>query len=131
MRTQQAYTILKLFICHLMFLGAGMGYGMAQDTTAVRADQKQRLGPVVVRQSKKPSPTLAQAPVQVVDIEKMERHGALLLSDAVRQMAGVTLRDYGGVGGSSAPSPSTASPSTTPRTARWTWGATCSAARHT
>lgn len=99
MRTQQANTILKLFICHLLFLGAGMGYGMAQDTTAVRADQKQRLGPVVVRQSKKPSPTLAQAPVQVVDIEKMERHGALLLSDAVRQMAGVTLRDYGGVGG--------------------------------
>jgi outer membrane cobalamin receptor len=54
---------------------------------------------VVVRGSSTPSATLSQAPVQVVTIEKMERSGALLLSDAVKQMAGVTLKDYGGVGG--------------------------------
>ncbi len=71
----------------------------AQDTTGTHASQRQRLGAVVVRGSSTPSATLSQAPVQVVTIEKMERSGALLLSDAVKQMAGVTLKDYGGVGG--------------------------------
>lgn len=71
----------------------------AQDTTNTKASQKQKLGTVVVRGGKAPSATLSQTPVQVVTIEKMERSGALLLSDAVKQMAGVTLKDYGGVGG--------------------------------
>ncbi len=69
----------------------------AQDTT--RSTQRQHLEPVVISGGRKPSATLSQAPVQVVDIEKIERTGAVLLSDAVKQMAGVTLRDYGGVGG--------------------------------
>ena len=69
----------------------------AQDTTG--HDRRQHLDPVVVTKERKPSATLSQAPVQVVDIEKIERTGAMVLSDAVRQMAGVTLRDYGGVGG--------------------------------
>lgn len=71
----------------------------AQDTTRTSASQKQNLGTVVVRGGTTPSATLSQAPVQVVTLEKMERSGALLLSDAVKQMAGVTLKDYGGVGG--------------------------------
>ena len=79
----------------------------AQDTTrtnahgdvgAPAASQRQKLGTVVVRGTM-PSATLSQAPVQVVTIEKLERSGAMLLSDAVKQMAGVTLKDYGGVGG--------------------------------
>ncbi len=69
----------------------------AQDTT--RHERRQRLTPVVISKAKKPSSTLSQTPVQVVDIEKIERSGAVVLSDAVKQMAGVTLRDYGGVGG--------------------------------
>ena len=71
----------------------------AQDTTRTGASQKQHLGTVVVRGGTTPSATLSQTPVQVVTIEKMERSGAMLLSDAVKQMAGVTLKDYGGVGG--------------------------------
>lgn len=71
----------------------------AQDTTRNAANQRQHLGTVVVRGSTTPSATLSQAPVQVVTLEKMERSGALLLSDAVKQMAGVTLKDYGGIGG--------------------------------
>lgn len=69
----------------------------AQDTS--RHQQRRQLAPVVVTKDKRPSATLSQAPVQVVDIKKMESSGALLLSDALKQMAGVTLRDYGGVGG--------------------------------
>lgn len=80
----------------------------AQDTTG-NAQQKRGststetrrhvLKPVVVNDNSRPAPTLSQAPVQVADIEKIERTGALLLSDAIKQMAGVTLRDYGGIGG--------------------------------
>lgn len=69
----------------------------AQDTS--NHQQRQQLTPVVVTKDKRPSATLSQAPVQVVDIQKMESSGALLLSDALKQMAGVTLRDYGGIGG--------------------------------
>ncbi|MDY5968926.1 MAG: TonB-dependent receptor plug domain-containing protein [Bacteroidales bacterium] len=46
-----------------------------------------------------PSETKAQAPTQVVDARKMEQRAATQLSDALKQMAGVTLKDYGGVGG--------------------------------
>lgn len=69
----------------------------AQDTSS--HNTRHQLEPVVVRRDKKPSPTLSQAPVQIVDNEKMEQSGALLLSDALKHMAGVTLRDYGGIGG--------------------------------
>ena len=69
----------------------------AQDTASRR--QRQWLQTIVISQDHKPSPTLSQTPVQVVDIEKIERSGALFLSDALKQMAGVTLRDYGGIGG--------------------------------
>ena len=68
------------------------------DVGTPAASQRQKLGTVVVRGTM-PSATLSQAPVQVVTIEKLERSGAMLLSDAVKQMAGVTLKDYGGVGG--------------------------------
>lgn len=71
----------------------------AQDTSHHQAQQHQQLTPIVITKDKRPSPTLSQAPVQVVDIKKMESSGALLLSDALKQMAGVTLRDYGGIGG--------------------------------
>ena len=71
----------------------------AQDTSSHRAPQRQELTPIVVTKDKRPSATLSQAPVQVVDSKRMERSGAMLLSDAVKQMAGVTLRDYGGIGG--------------------------------
>lgn len=46
-----------------------------------------------------PSETHAQSPTQVVTAEKMEQTGALQLSDAARQLVGVTLKDYGGIGG--------------------------------
>lgn len=50
--------------------------------------------------SQQPPPTLRTvAPTQVLDAVDIENQGALQLSDAVRQMAGVTLKDYGGVGG--------------------------------
>ncbi|MBP5327979.1 MAG: TonB-dependent receptor [Bacteroidales bacterium] len=71
----------------------------AQDTTVTNNTKRKVLGTVTVRGDNKTSSTLAKAPVQIVDMEKMERNGDLLLSDAVKHMAGITLRDYGGIGG--------------------------------
>ncbi len=65
---------------------------LAQDT--VRS-----LDEVEVSSQRAPATMRTAVPTQVMDIEKIEAQGALQLSDAIKQMAGVTLKDYGGVGG--------------------------------
>lgn len=92
-------TLQKIVLSLLVCLVATGIPAAAQDTVSRRPDQRQHLSTVVVRRDKKPTPTLSQSPVQVVDMERLERSGALQLSDALKQMAGVTLRDYGGIGG--------------------------------
>ncbi len=47
----------------------------------------------------RPSEVTAQAPVQVISVERLDQTGATTLGDAVKQIGGVTLKDYGGVGG--------------------------------
>lgn len=68
------------------------GHLAAQDTTY-------RLDEVEVSSQQAPKTLRVAAPTQVLDAAKIEQQGALQLSDAVRQMAGVTLKDYGGIGG--------------------------------
>ncbi|MBQ0015716.1 MAG: TonB-dependent receptor plug domain-containing protein, partial [Bacteroidales bacterium] len=46
-----------------------------------------------------PSITRSVANTQVINEEQLLQQGALQLSDAVRHLAGVTLKDYGGIGG--------------------------------
>ncbi len=46
-----------------------------------------------------PSELQALSPTQVIDAVQLERRGTMQLSDAVQQMVGLTLKDYGGVGG--------------------------------
>ena len=62
-------------------------------------DTVQSLEQVEVSAQRAPSTLRTAVPTQVVDAEKIESQGLLQLSDAVRQMAGVTLKDYGGIGG--------------------------------
>ena len=62
-------------------------------------DTVQVLDEVQVTTQRTPTTTRTAAPTQVLDAAAIEQQGALLLSDAVKQMAGVTLKDYGGVGG--------------------------------
>ena len=77
-----------------LLLAAGLApLGLtAQDTVRT-------LDEVEVSTQRAPSTVNTAAPTQVMDVEKIEAQGALQLSDAVKQMAGVTLKDYGGVGG--------------------------------
>ena len=67
---------------------------MGQDTI-----RRHVLQEVQVSTQSAPSETYTSTPTQVVTVEKMEQRGAVQLSDAVKQMNGVTLKDYGGVGG--------------------------------
>lgn len=57
------------------------------------------LSTVAVKGQTAPVPELTQAPTQVVDAKRMEQTGVTVLSDAVKQMAGVVVKDYGGIGG--------------------------------
>lgn len=67
----------------------------AQDTVR----QRRQLDEVEVSAQQSPATLRTAVPTQVVDAKKIEEQGIMQLSDAVRQMAGVTLKDYGGVGG--------------------------------
>ena len=71
-----------------------MGAVCAQDTV-----QSRSLHNVTVKAKATPKEAASTAPVQIMTRVKLERINALQLSDAVRQMAGVVLKDYGGVGG--------------------------------
>lgn len=68
--------------------------GMGQDTVKRHVLQEMQ-----VSTQAPPSETYTSTPTQVVTVEKMEQTGAVQLSDAVKQMNGVTIKDYGGVGG--------------------------------
>lgn len=77
------------FLLSFLFCTQWVG---AQDTVV-------RLDEVEVNSQQAPSSFRTAAPTQVATAEKLEKLGAVQLSDAVKQMAGVTLKDYGGVGG--------------------------------
>ena len=66
---------------------------------SAQVDTVHSLEQVEVSSQRAPSTLRTAVPTQVVDAEKIESQGLLQLSDAVRQMAGVTLKDYGGIGG--------------------------------
>lgn len=83
-------TALILAVCVTCCFGAAY----AQDTVWQR-----NLHNVTVTAKATPKEATATAPVQIMTRVKLERINALQLSDAVKQMAGVVLKDYGGVGG--------------------------------
>lgn len=89
--TRHLHTVILLallcLLCHK---------GMAQDTIRPRVT----LPEVTVREKNaRPNSTLVQNPTQVADVERLELLGGTQVVDALRQMAGATLKDYGGVGG--------------------------------
>ncbi|MDR0825174.1 MAG: TonB-dependent receptor [Prevotella sp.] len=59
----------------------------------------QKLSEVEVSAQIKPSASRSTTPLQVIDNTEIERIGILSVSDAVRRFSGVTVKDYGGIGG--------------------------------
>ncbi len=66
------------------------------DSTLQSVQELQRVDVVAERQV---SPLRASVPVQRIDRDRMLRLGLHTIPDALRHMAGITLRDYGGAGG--------------------------------
>ena len=54
---------------------------------------------VTVTERRLPVSLTAGAPVQRMEKAELERMGALDVSDAVRHFSGVSVKDYGGIGG--------------------------------
>ena len=81
------------FICLFLFVYA---VSSAQVVDSVAYNQLLELEVV---SSAKPSSASSSSPLQVMDDDDLLRIGALSLSDAVKRMTGVDVRDYGGVGG--------------------------------
>ena len=53
----------------------------------------------IIDPNARPEELKVQTPTQVISTEEMKHLGGTLLSDAARRMVGVTLKDYGGIGG--------------------------------
>ncbi len=70
-------------------------------TWAQQTDTLKRttLEEVRISENKAPSEQRSITPTQVVSAEKIDQLGALQVSDVLKHIAGVTLKDYGGVGG--------------------------------
>ena len=84
-------TIYRMLLATSVLLTSGLVRG--QDTSSVRTLPSVRVA------TDRPATVTAAAPTQVVTAERMEQQGSLVLSDVVRQLPGITLKDYGGVGG--------------------------------
>lgn len=62
-------------------------------------DSVKLLREVVVTKDAKKTQTRSTAPLQILDKEKLASLNALQISDAVKHFSGVTVKDYGGIGG--------------------------------
>lgn len=80
-------------LCLLLFVYA-ISSAQVVDTVAYN-----QLLELEVVSSAKPSSISSSSPLQVMEHDDFLRSGALSLSDAVKRMTGVDVRDYGGLGG--------------------------------
>lgn len=53
----------------------------------------------IIQLNSRPVEVLSQTPLQVIDDKEMQKLGDAQLSDALKRLVGVTLKDYGGIGG--------------------------------
>lgn len=92
MRKQKKENIIVCMAAALCAIAAeARGQNLASDSAIVLRD--------AVVTERAPGSVARTAPVSRIDFEQMQRHGVADVSDAVRRMPGVLLRDYGGAGG--------------------------------
>ena len=87
------FSVLKFLLLLLLLCNCS---AWAQQTDTLK---RTTLEEVRISESKAPSEQRSITPTQVVSAEKIEQLGALQVSDVLKHIAGVTLKDYGGVGG--------------------------------
>ncbi|KAA6305680.1 TonB-dependent receptor, partial [termite gut metagenome] len=90
-----AQTNLKGILCTCMLIPvSAYAQNRTIDTTRVYP-----LSEVIVSERYQSHEVRAAAPVQVFSEEQLNRLNAFQLSDAVKHFTGVTVKDYGGIGG--------------------------------
>lgn len=72
---------------------------MAQQKNDTITNQVHQLEGVIVKGRRTPPSLSATTPMQQMQKAEMERIGALEVADAVRHFSGVSVKDYGGIGG--------------------------------
>lgn len=83
------------FIALFMFLSIFQS-GYAQKADSIKT---QMLDEVVVKENVKQRQSRSTTPLQILDGKQLKQSGALLVSDAVKFLSGVNVKDYGGIGG--------------------------------
>ena len=83
----------KLLWASLVLVGANLTSAGAQ---TLEGDS---IGEITVKARKMMSNMTAASPLQVMDRSRMEKIGAHDVADAVRYFSGVSVKDYGGIGG--------------------------------
>ncbi|MEG1659516.1 MAG: TonB-dependent receptor [Bacteroides sp.] len=89
----------KLWVCALCTGFLLPLTGAAQTATDTIGSKVHRLQDVTVKGRRTPPPALAGSPLQQLQRAEWMRLGALDVSDAVRHFSGVSVKDYGGIGG--------------------------------
>lgn len=82
-------TLIFIFICYSALIKAG----------TIDSIRTQQINEIEVTTHIKPSATLSSSPLQAISKNDIDRIGILSVSDAIRRMNGVVIKDYGGIGG--------------------------------
>ena len=85
-------------MCLCMFAGVDIIYAQHADSDSITGKVHQ-IPDVTVSVRKTPQAVKATSPLQVMGKMEMERLGVHEVADAVRHFSGVTVKDYGGIGG--------------------------------
>ncbi|MDO5569931.1 MAG: TonB-dependent receptor [Bacteroidales bacterium] len=79
-----------------IFFNANYSVSYSQKADTVRIYELQS---IEVKGKKTPSNVLSGSPIQKIDISQLENLGSNQISDAVKRFSGITVKDYGGIGG--------------------------------
>ncbi|SEG26622.1 TonB-dependent receptor [Parabacteroides chinchillae] len=92
--------MLDMFVKKMLYLiGAWVFFAVVSYAQGIDTVSYHRLSGVEVVEKARPSVTREATPVQLMDRAGIERLGVQDLSEAVKRFSGVTVQDYGGIGG--------------------------------
>lgn len=95
-KKNRAYMLWLCLFCSLTLLPLGM---WAQEKSDTITGKVHAIENVTVKGRRTPPSATASSPLQQLKKVEMERLGVLEVSDAVRHFSGVSVKDYGGIGG--------------------------------
>ena len=88
-----------VWVCQLLWVCLIPSFIYAQEQKDSITDKVHRMNEITVTARRTSKSVTATAPLQQMKKVQMERLGALEVSDAVRHFSGVSVKDYGGIGG--------------------------------